>query len=524
MSASEAPPLQIVAVKSYAGPKKGESIPTGLVPPVGPLSFKKKQIMTLVDWNEEYDYILGCYRADGGKQRRGWFPASNVRVVQADASSTTELLSPRYIAVGGGERGGSRSMSVDPGMMRVAGFASPTGSDSSDSNSDGRSSSGEVGPSTGLLSPAFLHAGGGRAGLEGEGDSLEEWDKSERMRSARWKSAGNLKADPLVLVDAPQTARGDRSSTASSSSASQLPEEATARLSHPSMPSQPSHSIPALRVQSGSRDTRKKSDASNNPHTRSKAMRAQQTLEDLLKGTRSASVAGPDSNSIPLNAVQPVDKRGIPVLVTSIIKHLRSHGLTEENLFRASGHGQEVRELKRAFMNEENVDLSKTRNIHSSAAVLKLFLRELSEPLLTYDLHESFTASLALPTEERRLEHFKYLLELLPPQNYNLTACLAGFLYETVQLANENSLTLVQASRIFGQSFCRQSTYTIDRDELEKSYLYAQCAFLLPPLFWSPRPYVRLASCLHADCFFSSSSSSSARPLRTTTFPESRST
>ena len=108
--------------------------------------------------------------------------------------------------------------------------------------------------------------------------------------------------------------------------------------------------------------------------------------------------------------------------------------------------------------------------------MLKLFLRELSEPLLTYDLYSSFAASLELPTEERRLEHFTYLLELLPPQNYNVTACLAGFLYEAVQRANENTLTLVQASRIFGQSFCRLNDYTIDRDELEKSYMCVEMA------------------------------------------------
>jgi len=49
---------------------------------------------------------------------------------------------------------------------------------------------------------------------------------------------------------------------------------------------------------------------------------------------------------------------------------------------------------------------------------------------------------------------------------------MAGFLFEAVQHAVQNKLTLAQASRTFGQSFCRKTDFSIDRDELEKSYAY----------------------------------------------------
>jgi hypothetical protein len=44
----------------------------------------------------------------------------------------------------------------------------------------------------------------------------------------------------------------------------------------------------------------------------------------------------------------------------------------------------------------ENVDMTQLKDPHSPAVVLKIFLRELHEPLLTYDLYESFTASLSM--------------------------------------------------------------------------------------------------------------------------------
>jgi len=71
-----------------------------------------------------------------------------------------------------------------------------------------------------------------------------------------------------------------------------------------------------------------------------------------------------------------------------------SVGLELENLFRASGLGSEWPELRRALLAGENVDMTQMKDPHSPGVVLKIFLRDLQEPLLTYDLYESFTASL----------------------------------------------------------------------------------------------------------------------------------
>ena len=65
-----------------------------------------------------------------------------------------------------------------------------------------------------------------------------------------------------------------------------------------------------------------------------------------------------------------------------------------ENLFRASGRRNEVVMLREMYERGDPVDLTTVTEPHSLGVALKLFLRELEEPLLTYDLYASFTSTL----------------------------------------------------------------------------------------------------------------------------------
>ena len=61
-------------------------------------------------------------------------------------------------------------------------------------------------------------------------------------------------------------------------------------------------------------------------------------------------------------------------------------------IFRVSGDQEETNQLREAFELGENVDLYAIENVHSVAGLLKLFFRELPNPLATYDLFNEFLA------------------------------------------------------------------------------------------------------------------------------------
>jgi hypothetical protein len=58
-----------------------------------------------------------------------------------------------------------------------------------------------------------------------------------------------------------------------------------------------------------------------------------------------------------------------------------------EGIFRLSGNAVRVREIKTQFDRGQDVDLSKETDPHVVAGLIKLFLRELPEPLFPFDFY-----------------------------------------------------------------------------------------------------------------------------------------
>jgi hypothetical protein len=62
-------------------------------------------------------------------------------------------------------------------------------------------------------------------------------------------------------------------------------------------------------------------------------------------------------------------------------------GLSQEGLFRVPGQGDMIQTLKNQFEKGDSVILL---DVNATAGILKLYLRELSEPLVPYASYESF--------------------------------------------------------------------------------------------------------------------------------------
>nr|XP_044633999.1 rho GTPase-activating protein 8 isoform X4 [Equus asinus] len=78
----------------------------------------------------------------------------------------------------------------------------------------------------------------------------------------------------------------------------------------------------------------------------------------------------------------------IPPVLRATVTHLRQKGLRTEGLFRRSASVQTVREVQRLYNQGKPVDFDDYGDIHIPAAILKTFLRELPQPLLTFEAYE----------------------------------------------------------------------------------------------------------------------------------------
>lgn len=81
------------------------------------------------------------------------------------------------------------------------------------------------------------------------------------------------------------------------------------------------------------------------------------------------------------------------------------------------------------------------RDMHVVASVLKSYLRELPEPLLTYRLYETFIAASRHPTEQAKLNALWEAVHLLPDANFQNLRYLVKFLSALTQNQSVNKMT-----------------------------------------------------------------------------------
>ena len=77
-----------------------------------------------------------------------------------------------------------------------------------------------------------------------------------------------------------------------------------------------------------------------------------------------------------------------------------------------------------------SADLSKFEDIHALTGAMKLYLRELPIPLVTFDVYDLFLIAVRMGSQEESLEMLAVALERLPPPHYNTLRHLIRHLHQ----------------------------------------------------------------------------------------------
>lgn len=129
--------------------------------------------------------------------------------------------------------------------------------------------------------------------------------------------------------------------------------------------------------------------------------------------------------------------RQVPRLVDSCCQHLEKHGLQTVGIFRVGSSKKRVRQLREEFDRGVDVSLEEEHSVHDVAALLKEFLRDMPDPLLTRELYTAFINTLLLEPEEQ-LGTLQLLIYLLPPCNCDTLHRLLQFLSMVARHASDN--------------------------------------------------------------------------------------
>eukprot|EP00073_Rattus_norvegicus_P034425 XP_008758697.1 PREDICTED: rho GTPase-activating protein 19 isoform X4 [Rattus norvegicus] len=156
----------------------------------------------------------------------------------------------------------------------------------------------------------------------------------------------------------------------------------------------------------------------------------------------------------------PLTEEGI-AQIYQLIEYLHKN-LRVEGLFRVPGNSVRQQLLRDALNNGTDIDLD-SGEFHSNdvATLLKMFLGELPEPLLT---HKHFHVHLKIadlmqfddkgnktniPDKERQIEALQLLFLILPPANRNLLKLLLDLLYQTAKKQDKNKMSAHNLALMF---------------------------------------------------------------------------
>ncbi|XP_040835169.1 ralA-binding protein 1 isoform X2 [Ochotona curzoniae] len=113
----------------------------------------------------------------------------------------------------------------------------------------------------------------------------------------------------------------------------------------------------------------------------------------------------------------------LPAVFRECVDHVEKYGMKCEGIYRVSGIKSKVDELKAAYDREESPNLEEYEP-NTVASLLKQYLRELPENLLTKELMPRFEEACGRATENEKVQEFQRLLQELPECNHLLISWL----------------------------------------------------------------------------------------------------
>ncbi|XP_068794359.1 rho GTPase-activating protein 18 isoform X1 [Struthio camelus] len=184
-------------------------------------------------------------------------------------------------------------------------------------------------------------------------------------------------------------------------------------------------------------------------------------LYDILgtefKQQKAAKIKTKESGlfGVPLSVLLEQDQKKVPgtktpLIFQKLISQIEEATLETEGLLRIPGVAARVKslcqELEAKFyegtFNWENVKQ------HDAASLLKLFIREMPQPLLTVEYLKAFQDVQNLPTRNQQLQALNLLVLLLPEANRDTLKVLLEFLQRVIDHRDKNKMTLKNVAMV----------------------------------------------------------------------------
>lgn len=180
-----------------------------------------------------------------------------------------------------------------------------------------------------------------------------------------------------------------------------------------------------------------------------KSLTLLQAVLPQIKAQQEAWVEKPSFGK-PLEEHLTISGREIAFPIEACVTMLLECGMQEEGLFRVAPSASKLKKLKAALdccvldVQEYSADP------HAIAGALKSYLRELPEPLMTFELYDEWIQASNIQEQDKRLQALWNACEKLPRANHNNIRYLIKFLSKLSEYQDINKMTPSNMAIVLG--------------------------------------------------------------------------
>uniref|UniRef100_A0AAY4A5J3 BCR activator of RhoGEF and GTPase n=1 Tax=Denticeps clupeoides TaxID=299321 RepID=A0AAY4A5J3_9TELE len=160
---------------------------------------------------------------------------------------------------------------------------------------------------------------------------------------------------------------------------------------------------------------------------------------------------------INISTVTKRERSKVPYIVRQCLEEIERRGMEEVGIYRVSGVATDIQALKTAFdTNNKDVSVMMSEmDVNAIAGTLKLYFRELPEPLFTDELYPNFTGGIALSDSVAKESCMLNLLLSLPEPNLVTFLFLLDHLKRIAEKESVNKMSLHNLATVFGPTLLR---------------------------------------------------------------------
>ncbi|XP_076326801.1 rho GTPase-activating protein 12-like isoform X2 [Tachypleus tridentatus] len=183
------------------------------------------------------------------------------------------------------------------------------------------------------------------------------------------------------------------------------------------------------------------------------------------------------------------EKTNIPNFVQRCIEKIEQFDLTTDGIYRINGNLAQIQKLRLHVDQDDYSILLTTEDIHILTGALKLFFREMKEPLIPVSTFGQLLEGLGKQTKEKKFAAVTEVVQSLPKPNYETLKFLLNHLLRVEKHNQKNLMDTQNLAIVFGPSLMNFESSNMALDVMQQNRVLEYLLLKFDHIFSTPLIY-----------------------------------